>query len=111
METFLITSCLRIFLKVLIFSNIEKTFLEYEASYIMQRLLTSVNYLHHLGIVHRDLKPENIMISRNSDAESTVKEIKIIDFGFSKFLCSKDLIKDACGTPNYIGKIIFDSTQ
>jgi len=74
----------------------------------MQRLLTSVAYLHNHGIVHRDLKPENIMITRESDAEHTIKEIKLIDFGFSKFISSNDLIMDACGTPNYLGiQLIF----
>jgi len=72
----------------------------------MQRLFNSVAYLHNHGIVHRDLKPENIMISKESDAEEEIKEIKLIDFGFSKFVSSNDLITDACGTPNYLG-IIF----
>jgi len=82
---------------------LDKEFVEeYEASFLMQRLLTSVAYLHNHGIVHRDLKPENIMITRESDAEHTIKEIKLIDFGFSKFISSNDLIMDACGTPNYL---------
>jgi len=54
--------------------------------------------------VHRDLKPENIMIIKDQD-KKFVKQIKIIDFGFSCYLKSlkEDVTVQAlCGTPNYI---------
>jgi len=80
---------------------LSKDFLEeYEASYIMKQLLNSINYIHSMGIIHRDLKPENIMISLN--ANHAISQIKLIDFGFATFVCSTKVIKDACGTPNYL---------
>lgn len=68
----------------------------------MKQLLVSVNYLHSVGVIHRDLKPENIMITKSS-SEDRVKEVKLIDFGFAKFLSNNTLMTDACGTPNYLG--------
>lgn len=38
--------------------------------------------MHELRIVHRDLKPENILLKRN--------QVKICDFGSSKFLDEKE---------------------
>jgi len=84
-----------------------KQFLEeYEASFIMKKLLLSLNYIHNMGIIHRDLKPENIIISLDSDSE--VSEVKLTDFGFSKFLSTKSSVKDACGTPGYIAPEVFN---
>ena len=52
---------------------------EDEASIIVRRVLSAVEYLHNMQICHRDKKPENIMISKENDLSS----IKIIDFGLS----------------------------
>lgn len=71
----------------------------------MKKLLLSLTYLHNMGIIHRDLKPENIIISL--DSNSQVSEIKLTDFGFSKFLCTSANVKEACGTPGYIGIELF----
>lgn len=49
----------------------------------MKQLLNSMIYIHGSGIIHRDIKPENILISIDN---GVVKNIKIIDFGFAKFL-------------------------
>jgi len=73
---------------------------EYESSFIMKQLLHSLNYIHSMGIIHRDLKPENIMISLNEN--KTIKQIKLIDFGFATWNCSTKPTKEACGTPNYL---------
>jgi serine/threonine protein kinase len=52
---------------------------EEQASIILRRLLSAVEYLHSKQICHRDIKPANIMLSRENDLDS----IKIIDFGLS----------------------------
>lgn len=69
----------------------------------------SLIYIHDAGIIHRDLKPENILI-RMSD-KKCIKEIKIIDFGFAKFVKDDGKFYDTCGTPNYVGKKIFNRTR
>lgn len=53
---------------------------ERQASMIMQKLFSAINYLHERGISHRDLKPENFLFESQADDA----EIKIIDFGLSR---------------------------
>jgi len=74
---------------------------EYETSFIMKQLFVAINYLHSVGIIHRDLKPENIMITL-SEKKDKVKEVKIIDFGFAQFVTPGVVLKETCGTPNYV---------
>lgn len=81
--------------------------LEHDASFIMKKLLTSVYYLHSIGIMHRDLKPENILITLGNDG--SIRELKIIDFGFAKLVNEGVKVTETCGTPNYVGKRRFMS--
>jgi calcium/calmodulin-dependent protein kinase I len=54
-------------------------------------------------LANRDLKPENLLFSDES-ADST---IMISDFGLSKIINEEQLMKTACGTPGYVGNILF----
>ena len=67
---------------------------ELEAKYYMRQILEALSYLHGLGICHRDIKPENILIDENGN-------IKISDFGLSRFVNRSGLAKTPCGTPCY----------
>ena len=48
-------------------------------------------------MAHRDLKPENILMTDTSDKA----EIKLVDFGLSKFLGPKQTSLDPFGTMSY----------
>lgn len=74
-----------------------KRYNEATAREAFRKMLLAVQYLHQMGIVHRDLKPENILLT--SDADNT--DIKISDFGFSKFFTQFPLMT-ACGSPTYV---------
>jgi len=74
------------------------TFTEKDASNLTRSILGATKYLHDLGIVHRDLKPENLLYTDTTDKA----EIKIADFGLSKFVTNGELLQTACGTPGYV---------
>ncbi|KAG8224373.1 hypothetical protein J437_LFUL005255 [Ladona fulva] len=60
-------------------------FTEEEASQIMAKLVSAVNFMHSRGVVHRDLKPENLIFTDDSDTA----EIKVVDFGFARLKMEK----------------------
>lgn len=60
--------------------------------------MRAVAYCHDKNIVHRDIKPENILLQNNQrDAQ-----LKIIDFGTSRYFKSDSIMKKKLGTPYYI---------
>ena len=71
---------------------------EDEASLIIGKVLSAVEYLHSMRICHRDIKPENIMISKENDLSS----IKIIDFGLSAQQFNYLSNNEYCGTFIYM---------
>ena len=74
------------------------TITEEEASIILKKILSAIEYLHSKQICHRDIKPENIMLSRENDLNS----VKIIDFGLSAQNFDKLYNNDYCGTFIYM---------
>jgi calcium/calmodulin-dependent protein kinase I len=73
---------------------------EADAALLVQKMLSAIDYLHHLGIVHRDLKPENLLLKDSSD----ICEVKLADFGLSKIVgqAGMQMMMTACGTPGYV---------
>ena len=71
---------------------------EEEASVILSKVLSAVEYMHSMHICHRDLKPENIMFSEENDLSS----IKIIDFGLSAQHFNYLTNNEYCGTLIYM---------
>ena len=71
---------------------------EEEASLILKKILSAIDYLHNNHICHRDIKPENIMLSKENDLNS----IKIIDFGLSTQNFDSLFNSDYCGTFIYM---------
>ena len=78
--------------------NKHKKVTEEEASLILKKVLSVIDYLHNNHICHRDIKPENIMLSRENDLNS----IKIIDFGLSTQNFESLYNSDYCGTFIYM---------
>ena len=74
---------------------------ERTTKFLFRQMCLGVKYLHDQSITHRDLKPENVLLTLPDTNESL---IKITDFGLSKFIDDRSLLKTFCGTPNYLGK-------
>lgn len=75
---------------------------------IFRQIALGVEYLHENRVTHRDLKPENILLVSRENDESL---IKITDFGLSKLIDERSLMKTFCGTPNYLGWKLFDAEK
>ncbi len=52
---------------------------------VLLQVLQGVQALHEQGIVHRDLKPSNILLSDGSDGDGPDPQVKITDFGISRW--------------------------
>jgi serine/threonine-protein kinase len=55
---------------------------------LARQLLYALAYAHERGIVHRDLKPANLIVQ---SLPHQPEHLKILDFGFAKFLPGSDL--------------------
>lgn len=75
----------------------DKRFPEPGAAHAMRQMLLAVQYIHSRGVVHRDLKLENFLYD-----QKTSDHLKMIDFGFSKFLERNSRMKTTCGTTAYV---------
>lgn len=60
----------------------------------------ALDFLHQAGIIHRDLKPENVLLDRDF-------HVRLIDFGFSRWLSISSRTRTICGTLQYMGKALF----
>eukprot|EP01119_Soliformovum_irregulare_P014605 TRINITY_DN3_c0_g1_i1.p1 TRINITY_DN3_c0_g1~~TRINITY_DN3_c0_g1_i1.p1 ORF type:complete len:303 (-),score=83.98 TRINITY_DN3_c0_g1_i1:46-954(-) len=70
---------------------------EKDASVIVKKMISAVEYLHANGIAHRDLKPENLLL-RGADET----DVMLSDFGLSKIMTGNTMMETACGTPYYV---------
>ena len=75
--------------------------------YIIKNVLKGLNSLNSKNIIHRDIKLSNILINYLNNSDLTNEnilnnEIKIIDFGFAKYLKQDEFTNSIIGTPFYM---------
>eukprot|EP00475_Leptophrys_vorax_P001052 TRINITY_DN10551_c0_g1_i1.p1 TRINITY_DN10551_c0_g1~~TRINITY_DN10551_c0_g1_i1.p1 ORF type:complete len:342 (-),score=102.47 TRINITY_DN10551_c0_g1_i1:75-1100(-) len=81
------------------------------ASNMLRQLTSALIFLHSLGIIHRGLKPENVLFASPSSAASGDGAVKIVDYGFSQWLKSDDLLGTvAYHAPEVCSKSPFDKS-
>ena len=75
--------------------------------YIMQ-------HLNKNNIIHRDIKSDNILLHYDNEQDLITNnylkaKVKIIDFGFARFLKKNELAGSLVGTPMYMEPLILNS--
>ncbi|KAJ8317950.1 hypothetical protein KUTeg_003041 [Tegillarca granosa] len=77
---------------------------EIDARRIFHQLLDVVDFLHRGSIVHRDIKCDNIMLDDHYN-------IKLIDFGFSRYMPQNQILETACGSYVYAAPEVLAGDQ
>uniref|UniRef100_A0A7S1CLD5 Calcium-dependent protein kinase 1 n=1 Tax=Bicosoecida sp. CB-2014 TaxID=1486930 RepID=A0A7S1CLD5_9STRA len=77
---------------------------EKPAARVMRSVLQAVKHCHENNIVHRDLKPENFLMTTKDDTA----ELKVIDFGLSRFVKPGEIMHARVGTPYYIAPEVLE---
>ena len=81
-----------------------KAFSEEVVQYLMRQIVSAIRYLHGMHILHRDIKLDNILVKFDSEEDKQKKnmlkaKVKIIDFGFARYLDPKELAFSTLGSP------------
>lgn len=74
-----------------------------QANYYAGIVTTVLEHVHSRSIVYRDLKPENLVLDRSG-------VMKVVDFGFAKYLPPGQRTTTLCGTPEYLAPELVQGT-
>ena len=82
----------------------KKPFSQEIVQHIMKQLVSAIDYLHNQHIMHRDLKLANILLNFDSEIDKEKfnilkAQVKLIDFGFARYLDQEELAESAMGSP------------
>jgi len=72
--------------------------------YLMKQIVSALRYLHSKRILHRDIKLDNILVHYESEDDRIKKnlmkaKVKMIDFGFARYLKKEELAYSTLGSP------------
>ena len=86
------------------YKKYKRAFPENIVQYLMRQIISAIKYLHDNKILHRDLKLDNILVCFDNEEARKQKNmlkatIKIIDFGFARYLKNEELAISVLGSP------------
>ena len=89
----------------------KKPFDENIVQYLMKQIVSGLKYLHDKDIIHRDISLVNIVLDLDSEKDEANdnilnSKVKIIDFGFARYLSKSVLAYSTIGVPLYMDPII-----
>ena len=81
-----------------------KPFPENIVQHLMKQIVSGMKYLHNKKILHRDIKLDNILVKFETDEDKDNDNyfkatIKIIDFGFARYLENDSLAQSILRSP------------
>ena len=81
-----------------------KPFPENVVQYLMRQIVSALSYLHGKKILHRDIKLDNILVQFDNEEDRKNKNmlkatVKLIDFGFARYLKKEELAYSTLGSP------------
>ena len=81
-----------------------KAFAEEIVQYLMKQIVSALRYLHNKTILHRDIKLDNILVHFENEEDRRNKnmlkaKVKMIDFGFARYLKKEELAYSTLGSP------------
>ena len=96
------------------FTKYNKPLNEKIVKYFISNILNGLMYMNKYDIIHRDIKGENILLHYDNDKDLITNnfleaKVKIIDFGFSRFLRNNELAKSIIGSPLYMDPTILNN--
>jgi len=77
---------------------------EEESRIFFKQIVRAVHYVHSKKIIHRDLKLENILLDSKN-------QCKIVDFGLSDYVSSKERTVTDAGTQAYLAPEVFNGSS
>jgi len=89
------------------YNKYNKPLSEKIVKYFVWNILNGLVCMNDYNIIHRDIKGENILLHYEDDKDLITNnylkaKVKIIDFGFSRFLKNNELAKSIIGSPLYM---------
>ena len=82
----------------------KKPFTEEIVQYLMKQIVSALRYLHKKRILHRDIKLDNILVNFENEEDRKNQnmlkaKVKLIDFGFARYLKKEELAFSTLGSP------------
>lgn len=71
---------------------------ERQVARLMKQILDGIAFLHSLNVAHLDIKPQNLVLT----GEFPECDVKLCDFGISRYISHGADIREILGTPDYV---------